>query len=142
MAAADDGNDVVQQPHEQAREARLGLPPLAEEDEVLAGQDRVLDGGQDRLVETDDPGEDRHAFSESRKKVCPQLLLDGPRPPAGGPQLPQGDRTDVGLLGVGGDVHARGLSRTGSRAMARARSVRGGREVRQTEAHRRVKAVH
>ena len=36
----------------------LGLAALAEEDEVVAGQDRVLDGGDDRILVADDARED------------------------------------------------------------------------------------
>ena len=43
LAPADDGQPFVEQADEQPRHPRLGLTALAEEYQILAGQDRVLD---------------------------------------------------------------------------------------------------
>ena len=40
-----------------ADHAGLGLAPLAEEDHVVAGEERVLDGGDDGVVVAHDTGE-------------------------------------------------------------------------------------
>ena len=87
LAAADDRQPRIEQPDEQARHPGLGLAALAEEDEVLAGQDRVLDGRDDRLLVADDAREDLRRPREASQEVGPQLLLDGPRSPADGAEL-------------------------------------------------------
>ena len=46
----------------------LGLAALAEEDDVLARQDRVLDLGNDGLVVADDAGEERSPRSSFRMR--------------------------------------------------------------------------
>ena len=66
----------------------------------MPGQDRVLDRGQDRLLEADDGREDLHAGRESLEQVGAELFLDRSRAPAGGPQLGDGG-------GARGDRHAR-----------------------------------
>ena len=50
---------------------RLCLAALAEEDDVLAGDDRVLDGGQHRLVVADDAAEDRRGRSRGGRGGSP-----------------------------------------------------------------------
>src|SRR3972149_3866795 len=67
------GPRLVEEPDEQPRHARLGLAALAEEDDVLAGEERVLDLGDDGLLVADDPGKERLAPG------------GGPRPPAPAP---------------------------------------------------------
>ena len=47
LAAVDDGHLRIEQVDQRADQAALGLPALAEEDDVLARQDRVLDLGND-----------------------------------------------------------------------------------------------
>ena len=78
LAAADDRQPVVQQADQQPSHPGLGLPPFAEEHEVLAGQDRVLDGRDDRLLVADDARQDLATRREAAEQVGPQLLLDGP----------------------------------------------------------------
>ena len=90
LAAADDREPLVEQADEGPRHPRLGLAALAEEDEVLAGEDGVLDRRDDGVVVADDAGQDLAAGREARQQVRPQLLLDRPRSPAGVAQL--GDR--------------------------------------------------
>src|SRR3972149_3963426 len=72
------GPRLVEEPDEQPRHARLGLAALAEEDDVLAGEERVLDLGDAGLLVADDPGKERLAAAEPRDQVVAQLLLDGP----------------------------------------------------------------
>ena len=69
LAAADDRDRFIEQLDQQPGEASLGLAALTEEDDVLAGHDRVLDRGQDRLVIADDPADDRPIGRESGEKV-------------------------------------------------------------------------
>ena len=67
LAAADDREPVVEQADQGAGHARLRLAALAEEDEVLAGEDRVLDGRHDRVVVADD----RRAGRRRRPRGAP-----------------------------------------------------------------------
>ena len=76
------GQPLVEQVDEQPGHAGLALAALAEEDDVLPGEDRVLDRGQDGLVVADDALEDRPAGRQAGDEVGPQLLLDGARSPA------------------------------------------------------------
>ena len=65
------GSHVVEQADEQPRHPGLGLAALAEEDEVLAGEDRVLDRRDDRLLVADDAREDLRAGREARRGGWP-----------------------------------------------------------------------
>src|SRR5204863_10157119 len=55
----------------------LRLSALAEEDDVVAGQDRVLDGGQDGVVVADDAPERGLPTPQLGDEVRPELLPDG-----------------------------------------------------------------
>src|SRR5438876_680820 len=77
----------VEQLDQEARHAGLGLATLAEEHDVLAGENRVLDLGEDALLVPDDPWEDRFALSQPRDQVVPQLLLHRLRLVSALPQL-------------------------------------------------------
>src|SRR5439155_19335943 len=80
---------LVEQSGEEPRKARLRLAALTEEDDVLTGDDRVLECGQDRVVEADDPRDDRAILREPTEQVGAKLLLDGPADPARSAQLPE-----------------------------------------------------
>src|SRR5216110_2610489 len=88
LAAGERGHRLVEQRREEARHARLGLAALAEEDDVLTREDRVLELGHDALVVPDDRGEERLPAPKARDHVVAQLLLDRLRLPAAGPELP------------------------------------------------------
>ena len=98
LAAADDRQPRVEKADQQPRHPRLGLPALAEEDEVVAGQDRVLDAGDDRLVVADDARKDLCPGREALEEIGAELLLDRPRAPARGSQIREGGR--LGGCGV------------------------------------------
>ncbi len=85
-----------------ARDAALGLPALPEQDDVLAGQDRVLELRQDGLVVAEDAGQEWLPVADLLQQVGPQLLLDRPRPIARGAQLAE---SQVGRLLVAGSCH-------------------------------------
>ena len=72
------GSASSSRPTSEPGQPRLRLAALAEEDEVLAGDDRVLDRGQDGLVVADDARDDRPPGGEPGQQVRPELLLDGP----------------------------------------------------------------
>ncbi len=58
---------LVEQLDKQARHARLGLAALAQEDDVLAAEDGVLDLGDDAVLEADDAREERLAAPETSR---------------------------------------------------------------------------
>ena len=82
LAAGEGGDRVVEQAHQEARHPRFGLPALAEKDDVLPAQDRVLDLGDHALVVADDAREERLGPAEARDQVIAHLLLDRLRPVA------------------------------------------------------------
>ena len=59
LRAHEGRDDFVQEIDEQPRHPRLGLAALAEEHDVLAGEDGVLDLRDHRLLVADDGGEER-----------------------------------------------------------------------------------
>ena len=77
LAAAHDGRLLVEEVHEASDDARLGLPALAEEDDVLAGEDGVLHLRHDRVIEAHDAGEERGALPHAGHQVLADLLADG-----------------------------------------------------------------
>ena len=90
LPAAEHRQPLVEQADQQAGHPCLGLPALAEEHEIMAGQDRVLDGRDDRVLIPHDAGQDLAAVGKARDEVRAELVLHGARPPAAGPEL--GDR--------------------------------------------------
>ena len=68
----------VEQADQPARDAALRLAPLAEQDDVLSGQDRVLELRQDGVVVAEDAGKERLPLADALQQVGAQLLLDGP----------------------------------------------------------------
>jgi hypothetical protein len=107
LAAGDRRCPLVEQADERADDARLRLAPLAEEDDVVAGEQRVLELGQHRVVEADDPVDQGLAGGDARQGVRPDLLLDGPRLPTARSQLAEGAGAGHGLLqGQTGSIEA------------------------------------
>ena len=94
---------MVEQADEQPRDPRLGLASLTEEDEVVAGEDRILDGGDHRILVSDDAREDLTARREPRQEVGAKLFLDRARAPAGG--LEGAERRWLGRGLVDGRFH-------------------------------------
>ena len=76
LAARDHGHEFVQQAHERAHDPALRLAALAEHDDVVAGDDRVGELGQDRVVVAHDAGEQLLAGAEAGQEVAAHLLLD------------------------------------------------------------------
>src|SRR5262249_9924549 len=76
LAAGEHGHRLVEQAREQPRNASLGLTALAEQHDVLAAEDRVLDLRDDGLVVADDTGQERLAAPKARDEVVTHLLLD------------------------------------------------------------------
>jgi hypothetical protein len=55
----------------------LALAALAQQDDVVPGDDGALQVGQYRLAEADDAGEGILTCAHPLQQVMPQLLLDG-----------------------------------------------------------------
>src|SRR3989449_4951700 len=94
LAAGQHRDLLVEQAHQQPRDARLGLAALAEKNDVLPGQDRVLDLRHDGVVVADDPGQEGVALPEPGDQIVAQLLLDRLALPASSPEIT--DRVSVG----------------------------------------------
>ena len=77
LAAGDGGRLLVEQVDQAARDARLGLAALAQQDDILPREDGVLDLRQDGLFVADDAGEDLFAVAHLAHQVLAHLLLDG-----------------------------------------------------------------
>ena len=79
LASRHRGRPLVEQPGEGANQPGLPLSALAEQDHVVPGDDRALQVGQDRLTESDDPGERILARAHPGQQVAPDFLLDRAR---------------------------------------------------------------
>jgi hypothetical protein len=90
LGAGDVGLPLVQQPDQRAHQPRLALATLAEQHEVVAGEQRPFQLGQHGVVEPDDAGERRLPGAQMPEEVRADLVLDGAGGPAGGTQLAEG----------------------------------------------------
>ena len=93
LAAGDDRHPLVEQLGEPADHAGLGLPALAEEDHVVAGDQRVLELREDGVLVADHAVDELLALGDPRDRVGAHLFFDGPRNPAAGPELAEGSGT-------------------------------------------------
>ena len=59
LGAGDDGHPLVEQPDEGADHPGLRLTALAQQDDVVTGQDGVLQLGHDGLLEAEHAGDER-----------------------------------------------------------------------------------
>src|SRR5439155_24950599 len=71
------GAPFVRQRDQAWNQPALRLAALTEEDDVLAGQDRVFDLGNDRSLEADDAAEEFLAGLDLAHQVLAHLHLDG-----------------------------------------------------------------
>ena len=85
LAARDDRHPLVEQRGERPDHAGLRLAALAEEDHVVAGEQRVLELRDDGVLVADDAVDERLALRRSRDRVRPHLFLDRARHPAARP---------------------------------------------------------
>jgi hypothetical protein len=92
LRAGDVRRPLVEQVDQAADQPGLALAAFAEQDHVVAGQQRPLHLGQHGVVVTDDAREAGRAGSQPVEQVVAQLLLDGAELVAGGPQLADGAR--------------------------------------------------
>ena len=77
LAAGDDRRPLVEQPADGADQPGLALAALAEQDDVVPGEQRPLDVRQHGLVEADDAGKPVLPGAHPREQVLSDLLLDG-----------------------------------------------------------------
>src|SRR5579872_1271393 len=92
------GNRVVEEANERAHEPALGLALFAEEKQVVAGDEREIDFGNDGVIVADDAGEEVFAGLEHTEEIVTDFLLDGFGNPAAGTQLGKGRGSDGGRL--------------------------------------------
>ena len=90
LAAGDDRHPLVEQIGERTDHAGLRLAALAEEDDVVAREQRVLELRDDRVLEPEHAGHRRFARRDPGDRVRPDLLLDRPRLPAARPKVSEG----------------------------------------------------
>jgi len=84
LAAHDDGHPLVEQAHEGAHHAGLGLAPFAQEHDVVTGEQGVGELGNDGVLVSDDTLDEQVAVGERGDRVGPELLLDRSRDPTAG----------------------------------------------------------
>ena len=82
LRAGHDRHPLVEEIDEGADDAGLGLPPLAQEDDVVPGQQGVLQLGEDGVVVAEDAGDQRSAGRDAPGGVGADLVLDGAGLPA------------------------------------------------------------
>lgn len=90
FAAGEDGDFVVEECDEGADDAGFGLSALAEEDDVLAGEDGVDDVGDDGFVVAVDSWEKGLAGADFGDEVFPHLFADGEDAVSGGAEFSDG----------------------------------------------------
>ena len=73
---------LVEEAHERPHEPALGLALLAEEEQVVPGEDGDRDLGDDGVVVADDAGKERLVGLERGEEVVAEFVLDGLRLPA------------------------------------------------------------
>ena len=93
LAARDDRHPLVEQVDDRTDHAGLRLAALAEEDDVVRGEQRVLELRQHGVLVADDAVDDGFACRDAGDRVLPHLLLDRPRDPTTGAQLTESSRT-------------------------------------------------
>ena len=93
LAAGDDRHPLVEQLGERADHAGLRLPALAEEDHVVAGDQRVLELREDGVLVADHAVDELLALRDPRDRVGAHLFFDGPRHPSAGLELAEGSGT-------------------------------------------------
>ena len=87
------GNHSSSSDGEGTDDPRLRLPALAQEDDVVAGQQRVLELRQNGVLVPDHSLDERLTRGDLRDGVASDLFFDGDRLPARVAQLTEGGRT-------------------------------------------------
>ena len=76
LRAGDDRRPLVEQVDEGSDQARLALAALAEQDDVVPGEQRPLELGGDGVLEADDARERVLAGAQAGEQVVAYLVLD------------------------------------------------------------------
>jgi hypothetical protein len=71
------GRVLIKEIDELAHEPALSLALFAEEEEIVAREDRVDELGDDGVVVAEDAGEEFAAFLQGVREVVTELCLDG-----------------------------------------------------------------
>ena len=74
LGAGDHRRPLVEQPGQRAQQSGLALPAFAEQDEVVAGDQRPLQLRQHGVLEAEDAGPDLVPFSQSASADSPGFL--------------------------------------------------------------------
>ncbi len=77
LGAGDDRHPLVEQLGQPPDHAGLRLTPLTQEDDVVPGQQGVLELRRDGVLVAEDLGEQRLTRPDPLDGVAPQLLVDG-----------------------------------------------------------------
>ena len=126
LRAGDDRHVLVEQAGQGPDHAGLGLPPLAEEDHVVAGQDGVLQLGQHGVLVAQHTREQGLAGPDPLDGVGPDLLLHRSRDPSGLAERADGRRAilrsvhpqTLGCVARPGSTRPRGAGTTAPAARA------------------------
>ena len=107
LGAGDDGSPLVEQADEGAEQPGLALAALAQQDEVVAGEQGALELGQHGRLEADDAGPGIAALAQGGEEVLAEFGLDVALRVTGGAQRAEG----VGKIGRECDGHVLTLRR-------------------------------
>ena len=99
LAADQHRRPLVEQADQGADEPGLALAALAEQDQVVPGDERALDLGDDGVLEPDDAGQRGLAGGQPGEQVVADLGLDRPGGGAAGAELAQRCRPGSGGMG-------------------------------------------
>jgi hypothetical protein len=92
LAAGEHRRPLVEQADQRADEAGLALPALAEQHQVVAGDQRPFDLRDDGVLEADHAGQARLAGLQAGQQVAAELGLDGPEDGSAGAERAEGRR--------------------------------------------------
>ena len=87
LASGENGDLRVQKIHELPQNSALGLTPQPEENEVVSGQDRVYDLGDDRVPVPDDPRKQVFTVPKLPQEIQTHLVPHGAGLITGLPEL-------------------------------------------------------
>ena len=97
LRARHDGEPLVEQLHERPDHAALRLAALAEDDDVVPGDDGVLECWQHVVVVAEHAVDDRPSLADACQQIAAHLVLHGLGAVAGSLQLPERRGTRVCL---------------------------------------------
>src|SRR3954468_18520988 len=103
LAAHEDRRPLVQQADQGPDQPGLALAPLAEQHEVVAGDERPLDLGDDGVLEPDDARQGGFAGGQAGQQVGADLGLDRAVGSTAGAEFPEGRGCGLGCV-VHGNV--------------------------------------